>query len=76
MLFACTVNLSLTLMFTRLRSERAREVSFSVFFGLLLCAMPFNNLVTADLIDAYNFNVVIKPHCLPTCPAWCCCYRL
>ncbi|PSK91212.1 beta-carotene 15,15'-monooxygenase [Taibaiella chishuiensis] len=60
MLFACTVNLSLTLMFTRLRSERAREVSFSVFFGLLLCAMPFNNLVTADLIDAYNFNVVYK----------------
>ncbi len=60
MLFACTVNLSLTLMFTRLRSERAREVSFSVFFGLLLCAMPFNNLVTADLVDTYNFNVVYK----------------
>lgn len=60
MLFACTVNLSLSLMFTRLRSERAREVSFSVFFGLLLCAMPFNNFATADLIDAYNFNIVYK----------------
>lgn len=60
MLFASTVNLSLSLMFTRLHSERAREVSFSVFFGLLLCALPFNNLVTADLIDAYNFNIVYK----------------
>lgn len=59
-LFACTVNLSLSLMFTRLRSERAREVSFSVFFGMLLCALPFNYLVTADLIDNYNYNVVYK----------------
>lgn len=60
MLFSCVVSLSLSLMFTRLRTERAREISFSVFFGLLLCALPFNNLVTADLIDAYNFNVVYK----------------
>ncbi|HYK57004.1 MAG TPA: beta-carotene 15,15'-monooxygenase, partial [Flavisolibacter sp.] len=60
MLFSSTVNLSLSLMFTRLHSERAREVSFSVFFGLLLCAIPFNNLVTADLIDSYNFNIVYK----------------
>lgn len=60
MLFSCTVNLSLALMFTRLRSERAREISFSVFFGLLLCALPFNNLVTAGLIDAFNFNIVYK----------------
>ncbi|NLR61779.1 beta-carotene 15,15'-monooxygenase [Chitinophaga polysaccharea] len=60
MLFSSTVNLSLALMFTRLHTERAREVSFSVFFGLLLCAMPFNNFVTADLIDSYNFNIVYK----------------
>ena len=59
-LFACTVNLSLSLMFTRLHSERAREISFSVFFGILLCALPFNYLVTADLIDAYNFNMIYK----------------
>ncbi len=60
MLFCSTVNLSLSLMFTRLLSERAREVSFSVFFGLLLCAIPFNNFVTADMIDSYNFNIVYK----------------
>lgn len=60
LLFASTVNLSLSLMFTRLRSERAREVSFSVFFGLLICALPFNNIVTADLIDHFNFHIVYK----------------
>lgn len=60
LLFASTVNLSLSLMFTRLHSERAREISFSVFFGLLICALPFNNIVTADLIDNFNFNIVYK----------------
>lgn len=60
MLFSSTVNLSLSVMFTRLHSERAREISFSVFFGMLICAIPFNNFVTADLIDACNFNRVYK----------------
>lgn len=60
MLFSSTVNLSLSVMFSRLHSERAREISFSVFFGMLICALPFNNFVTADLIDAYNFNTVYK----------------
>lgn len=60
MLFAGTVNVSLTLMFTRLHSERAREVSFSVFFGLLLCALPFTNFVTAGLIDSFNYNIVYQ----------------
>ncbi len=60
MLFACTVNLSLSMMFSRLHSERAREVGFSVFFGALLCALPFNNFITADVIDAFDFNIVYK----------------
>ena len=60
LLFCSTASLSLSLMFTRLHSERAREISFSVFFGLILCAIPFNNFVTADLIDAFNFNIVYK----------------
>ncbi|SUX45993.1 MFS transporter [Chryseobacterium indoltheticum] len=60
MLFACNVNLSLSLIFTRLSSERGREISFSVFFGILICALPFNNLITADLIDSYNFNNIYK----------------
>lgn len=60
LLFCSTASLSLSLMFTRLHSERAREVSFSVFFGLILCAIPFNNFVTAGLIDSFNYNIVFK----------------
>lgn len=60
MLFGSMVNLSLSLMFTRLKTERAREVSFSVFFGILLCVLPFNNLATADFIDSFDFNIVYK----------------
>ncbi|QGN24188.1 beta-carotene 15,15'-monooxygenase [Elizabethkingia anophelis] len=59
-LFACNVNLSLTLFFSRLSSERGREISFSIFFGLLICAVPVNNLLTAGIIDAYNFNIIYK----------------
>lgn len=60
LIFCSTVSLSLSLMFTRLRSERAREVSFSVFFGLIICSIPFINFATADLIDSFNFNIVFK----------------
>jgi len=60
MLFSSSVNLSLSVIFTRLHSERAREIGFSVFFGMILCALPFNNLITANLIDSYNFNIIYK----------------
>lgn len=71
MLFSATVNLSLSLMFTHLRTERAREISFSVFFGMLICIIPFNNLVTADLIDDYNFNIVYKGALFSYLPSLC-----
>lgn len=71
MLFCSTVNLSLSLMFTRLNSERAREISFSVFFGMLICILPFTNLVTADLIDSYNFNLVYKGALFSYLPCLC-----
>ncbi|MES2064684.1 MAG: beta-carotene 15,15'-monooxygenase [Bacteroidota bacterium] len=71
MLFSSTVNLSLSLMFTRLHSERAREISFSVFFGMLICVLPFTNLVTADLIDSYNFNLVYKGALFSYLPCLC-----
>lgn len=71
MLFSGTVNLSLSLMFTHLRTEHAREVSFSVFFGMLICILPFDNLVTADLIDGYNFNVVYKGALFSYLPSLC-----
>lgn len=60
MLFASSVNLSLSTIFSRIDSEKAREISFSVFFGMLICATPFNNIVTADLIDQFDYNFLYK----------------
>jgi len=60
MAFTATVNLSLALIFNRLHGERAREIGYAVFFGMLICIIPFNNFVTADVIDAFNFNTLYK----------------
>lgn len=60
MLFASSVNLSLSTIFTRIDTEKAREISFSVFFGMLICTTPFNNIVTADLIDQFDYNFLYK----------------
>ncbi|HVW95889.1 MAG TPA: MFS transporter [Mucilaginibacter sp.] len=60
MAFTCTVNISLALIFSRLKTERAREVGYSIFFGLLICMIPFNNFITADLIDSFNYNTLYK----------------
>lgn len=55
MLFASAVNLSISMIFSRLKSERAKEGSYAVFFGMLLCSSPFNTFATSDFIDSYNF---------------------
>lgn len=60
MLFASSVNLSLSTIFSRIETEKAREISFSVFFGMLICTTPFNNIVTADLIDQFDYNFLYK----------------
>lgn len=60
MAFTMTVNLSLSMIFSRLRSQRARVIGYSIFFGMLVCMIPFNNFVTAEFIDSYNFNFLYK----------------
>lgn len=55
-----TANLGMSIIFNRSKSERGRAVSYSVFFGMLVCMIPFNNFITADLLDAFNFNVIYK----------------
>lgn len=60
MLFASAVNLYLSLASSYMKSFRAKEVSYSLFFGMLLCTGSFNNLITADLIDHFNFDMIYK----------------
>ena len=60
MLLPSVIHVTFTLMFTQMHKSRSREMSFSILYCLLLCAMPLNNFITADLIDNYNFNMVYK----------------
>lgn len=56
MLFASAVNLSMSMIFSRIESSRAKVVSYSIFFGLLLVSSPFNNLMFAWVLDDINFK--------------------
>lgn len=60
MLFASAVSLYMSMVARYLKSFRAREMSYSLFFGMLLSVSSLNNLITADLIDHYNFDMVYK----------------
>jgi len=55
-----TTSICITLIFGRLHSERAREIGYSVFYCLLLCISPLTTIITAPVIDAFNFNVLYK----------------
>lgn len=55
-----STSICITLIFGRLKTERAREIGYSLFYGLLLCITPFTTLVTAPIIDAFDFNVLYK----------------
>lgn len=60
MAFTMTVNLSLSMIYSRLRTPRARVIGYSIFFGMLVCMIPFNNFITAEVIDSFNFNFLYK----------------
>jgi DHA2 family multidrug resistance protein len=55
-----TTSIAITLIFSRLKSERAREIGYSIFYCLLLCIGSFTTLVTAPLVDAYDYNIIYK----------------
>ena len=60
LLTCCTLSITLTLMFSRLHSERAREIGYSVVYCTLLSAIPFSTIATSAIIDTFNFNVIYK----------------
>lgn len=53
-------SICLTLIFSKLGTERAREIGYSLFYTLILCMAPFTSLVTAPIVDNYEFNAVYK----------------
>ncbi|MBE9583757.1 MFS transporter [Mucilaginibacter sp. JRF] len=56
---ACT-SISISLIFSRLKSERAREIGYSVFYGVLQLIAQFTTLISAPVIDAADYNVLYK----------------
>jgi DHA2 family multidrug resistance protein len=55
-----STSICITLIFGSLHSERAREIGYSIFYGMLLCITPISTIVTAPIIDAFDFNVLYK----------------
>jgi DHA2 family multidrug resistance protein len=55
-----TISITLTLMFSKLHSERSKEIGYSVVYCVLLCVIPLTTLITATIIDAFDYNVIYK----------------
>ncbi|MEC5144643.1 MFS transporter [Chitinophaga sp. 212800010-3] len=53
-------SICLTLLFSRLKSEHAREVGYAIFYGMILCSGSLTSLVTAQLVDDNEYNVLYK----------------
>ncbi|RFZ90466.1 MFS transporter [Mucilaginibacter conchicola] len=53
-------SICITLIFDRLKTERAREIGYSVFYGILLVISQMMTLVTAPLTDAFDYNTLYK----------------
>lgn len=60
MLTCGTISITLTLMFSKLHSERSKEIGYSVVYGVLLSVVPLTTLITASIIDTYAYNVIYK----------------
>jgi MFS family permease len=60
MLTCGTISITLTLMFSKLHSERSREIGYSIVYCLLLCVVPLTTLITASIIDAFDYNIIYK----------------
>ena len=55
-----STSICITLIFGSLQSERAREIGYSIFYGLLLCITPISTIITAPILDVFDFNVLYK----------------
>lgn len=53
-------SIALNLLFGRLRSEHAREIGYTIFYGMILCVSPLTALFGAPLIENFEYNVLYK----------------
>ena len=55
-----TISVCITMIFSRLHTERSREIGYSVFYGILLCITPITTIFTAPMLDNSNYVVIYK----------------
>jgi MFS family permease len=55
-----TSSICITLIFRQLRGERAREIGYSVFYGMLLCVSQVSMMLTSPILETFDFNVLYK----------------
>jgi len=53
-------SISLNLLFSRLKSEHAKETGYTIFYGMILCVSPITALFSVPIIENYEYNVVYK----------------
>ncbi|MCC9138331.1 MFS transporter [Pontibacter silvestris] len=54
------VGTCITLIFSRMQTERSRAMGYSVFYGILLSSSPLAMLVAAWVLEYFEFNVLYK----------------
>ena len=53
-------SICITLIFRRFSSERAREIGYSVFYGLLVCSSPLIMVLASFIIEYFNYPALYK----------------
>ncbi|WP_343524893.1 MFS transporter [Pedobacter sp.] len=53
-------SISLNLLFSRLKSEHAKETGYTIFYGMILCVSPVTALFSVPVVENFEYNVVYK----------------
>lgn len=53
-------SICITLIFRQLKGERAREIGYAVFYGMLLCVSQISMIATSPILESFNFNILYK----------------
>ncbi len=60
MVNCASTSICISLIFNRLGTEKAREIGYSIIYAGLLCITPITTMITAPVLEAFDFNVIYK----------------
>ncbi len=53
-------SISLNLLFTKLKTEHAKEVGYTIFYGMILGVSPITALFSVPIVENYEYNTLYK----------------